>query len=144
MPLISVVCPACAGKIQLDDAKESGFCLYCGNQVLVSEAIQKTTIKGEVSVSGIASLEKMLHNAESFHKLGYLVQEQEILRNLTQEYPGDYRAWWRLAELMMAEPTSLSIGQWASHFVNTEKYEEVCRYAENAKVMAPSEVKASI
>ena len=35
MPLIALKCPECNGDIQLDDAREFGFCMYCGCKVLL-------------------------------------------------------------------------------------------------------------
>ena len=38
MPLIALKCPECGGDIQLDDAREFGFCMYCGCKVLLDRA----------------------------------------------------------------------------------------------------------
>ena len=38
MPLIALKCPECGGDIQLDDAREFGFCMYCGCKVLLERA----------------------------------------------------------------------------------------------------------
>lgn len=56
------------------------------------------------SVEGIATLEKLLQNAETFHKLGETGKATEILNKITEDYPEDYRAWWRSAQLDMNTP----------------------------------------
>ena len=94
MPFVSVKCPSCGGNIQLDDSRESGFCVYCGAKVMYKEAVQK--VEGNVTVEGIAGLEKMLQNAQTFKKIGNFKKASELLTKITQEYPEDWRAWWQL------------------------------------------------
>ena len=53
-------------------------------------------LSGSVTVEGIATLEKLLENAETFRKLGDYKKEEETLTHLTKDYPSDYRAWLRL------------------------------------------------
>jgi len=108
MPFVPVKCTACGGEIQLDDQLKSGFCVYCGSKVVFKEAVQKMELSGSVTVHGIATLEKLLQNAETFHKLGYYEKELEILTQVTQGYPEDYRAWWRLALPYISEPYNQS------------------------------------
>jgi DNA-directed RNA polymerase subunit RPC12/RpoP len=100
MPLVQVKCPSCGGDIQLDDSREFGFCVYCGAKVMYKEAVQK--IEGSVTVEGIAGLEKLLANAETFRKLGNQSKEIEVLTRVTEDYPEDWRGWWRLAQIGMA------------------------------------------
>lgn len=45
MGLISLKCPNCGGQIDLDDKREFGFCMHCGNKIMIRENIaQKVTI----------------------------------------------------------------------------------------------------
>jgi len=104
MPFVPVKCTACGGEIQLDDHNESGFCVYCGSKVLFKEAVQKMELSGSVTVQGIATLEKLLQNAETFHKLGDYYKESQILKQVTEDYPEDYRGWWRLALPYISDP----------------------------------------
>jgi len=97
MPFVPVKCTSCGGEIQLDNQLKSGFCMHCGSKVIFKEAVQKMELSGSVTVQGIATLEKLLQNAETFQKLGDYEKEKEILTQVTQGYPEDYRAWWRLA-----------------------------------------------
>ena len=34
MTLVALKCPNCNGEIQMDDAKEFGFCMYCGTKII--------------------------------------------------------------------------------------------------------------
>jgi|GEM_PF-3193595 len=96
MPFVSVKCTNCNGDIQLDDTQKAGFCVYCGSKVIYEEAKRKIEISGRVSVEGIATIEMLLQNAEIFHQLGNYKKEEDILRQVSNNYPEDYRAWWRL------------------------------------------------
>jgi len=42
MSLISLRCPNCAGSIELDEKKDFGFCMHCGQRVILSENIAQT------------------------------------------------------------------------------------------------------
>ncbi|MBN1618384.1 hypothetical protein JW887_03515 [Candidatus Dojkabacteria bacterium] len=44
MTFVAARCPQCGGEIQLDDAKETGFCMHCGSKVVVKEAIKAVRI----------------------------------------------------------------------------------------------------
>lgn len=44
MALIATKCPNCAGEIQLDDKRSTGFCLYCGDQIDVKQAISSINV----------------------------------------------------------------------------------------------------
>lgn len=41
MKLVSAMCPNCGAKLELDENMEKGFCMYCGPQILVQDAVQK-------------------------------------------------------------------------------------------------------
>jgi hypothetical protein len=97
MAFISAKCPECGGSIQLDDARESGFCLYCGTKVLLSESIPQI-----VKVEGIQTLENKLSNAETYAKLGEVEKAISLLSQITEDFTSDYRAWWMLAKLINA------------------------------------------
>jgi len=121
MPFVPVKCTNCGGEIQLDDQLKSGFCVYCGSKVVFKEAVQKMEFSGSVSVQGIATLEKLLQNAETFQKLGYYEKELEILTQITQNYPEDYRGWWGLALTHISMP----------YVQNENKYGELNEYKWN-------------
>lgn len=41
MAYLSVKCPNCSKKIQMDDTSEKGFCMYCGASFGVQDEIQR-------------------------------------------------------------------------------------------------------
>ena len=42
MPIVSLKCPSCGGEIQLDDSKDFGFCMHCGNKIMTFENVKQT------------------------------------------------------------------------------------------------------
>jgi hypothetical protein len=42
MGLIALKCPNCAGDIELDENKEFGFCVHCGQKIMIQERIKQT------------------------------------------------------------------------------------------------------
>lgn len=44
MAFVTAKCPSCQGELQLDDAMEKGFCMYCGSQVVVQQAVNLVRI----------------------------------------------------------------------------------------------------
>ena len=97
MAFIAAKCPECGGAIQLDDAKESGFCMYCGTKVFLKE-----TLTQRVRVDGIQTLEGKLNNAEAYARLGEIEKSIALLTQITEDFTSDYRAWWKLAKLKYA------------------------------------------
>ena len=66
MPLVSVICPKCNERIQLDDTKEHGFCTYCGSKLTLIQDTQNITsqnpasIKEAVDQNNLEGLKKLL------------------------------------------------------------------------------------
>ena len=44
MGLVNVNCPNCGASVQLSDEQNKAFCMFCGGQIQVQEAIQKVRI----------------------------------------------------------------------------------------------------
>nr|WP_296156565.1 tetratricopeptide repeat protein [uncultured Blautia sp.] len=58
MELKDAKCPNCGGQLKLNPNLEKGTCIYCGTEIVVSEAIQKY----KVEVDGIATTKSsMIH-----------------------------------------------------------------------------------
>jgi hypothetical protein len=57
MALISLKCPQCGASIQLDNTREIGYCLYCGNKVVLQEGLKREiTIDESHKVDGWIAL----------------------------------------------------------------------------------------
>lgn len=47
MPLIDLKCPGCGAPIQMDSTKDFGFCMYCGNKMIIRDEITNIHIHDE-------------------------------------------------------------------------------------------------
>lgn len=96
MKLVSAMCPNCGAKLELDENMEKGFCMYCGSQILVQDAVQKykVEISGRISVEGILSAEDFAKNGDTLINIGNYQQAYDSFKELSEKYPDDYRGWW--------------------------------------------------
>lgn len=60
MAFVSAKCTNCGGELQLDDSLDKGYCMYCGSTIIIKDAIQNVKIEGDVSVSGIATVDNLI------------------------------------------------------------------------------------
>lgn len=62
MALINLKCPSCNGPIQMDDTKESGFCMYCGNKFLVKDELIHIKIEhcGSVNINRKSEIDNLI------------------------------------------------------------------------------------
>ena len=79
MALVSLKCPSCGGNIQMDDAKEKGFCMYCGSSFLVKDEIQSVQVEHSGTVNLNLNREKEVENL-------LIRAEQKIEEYRNQEY----------------------------------------------------------
>ena len=95
MKLVSGRCPSCGANLQLDESMEKGFCMYCGSQFQVRDAVQMLKVEhsGSVQLKGVAS-------DESLVKRGYMAIENMDLYNANKSFedalrinPDNYNAW---------------------------------------------------
>ena len=76
MGLVNVNCPNCGASVQLSDEQNRAFCMFCGGQIQVQEAIQKVRIdksgelenllmliKGDLEASDFETAEKRVQKA---------------------------------------------------------------------------------
>lgn len=64
MKFVPAKCPSCGADIQLDNSRGQGFCLYCGTQLIVDEAIR--LFQGKVEIDYSAKIENYNSRAYRF------------------------------------------------------------------------------
>lgn len=93
MKLISLICPSCGAKLELQELgnRSKCFCQYCGQTILLDE--EQITITGTVRVDGIDSESDILVSAESLLERGVFLVAQNKFKEYVSKCPDDYRGW---------------------------------------------------
>jgi len=95
MGIVALKCPGCKGEIQLDDSKEFGFCMYCGNKFMVKDEIQRVELSGKVKIDNSETLENCLNLAnDAYISNNYLEAYNyytKVLEIKNDEYKAIYR-----------------------------------------------------
>ena len=105
MAFVTGRCPNCSGEVQLDESKDKGFCLHCGSQIQVQEAVKlKVELAGKVSVDGLNTIMQLKANAErSFSVKQYQnassdwIKAVELDKTDHESYWGQVRCWMALS-----------------------------------------------
>lgn len=113
MPLKKIFCPSCGHQTQINEEKPFSFCTECGNKITLQT--QEKPRKAE-AVSQAAppddEIDRKLEEAEFYYKLSfdkreyenveenptYYLKAQDLLIDLSDQYPDDYRIWWELCK----------------------------------------------
>lgn len=132
-------CPSCNGALILDDSKEKAVCKYCGNEIIILQALQKCTIDGIAGFdTKMLSAQRALELDEDFDKAQKLYREALELR------PDDYKALWGL---YLCEVASIDHAKHFKGYVMQPGdiipyYNEISRkYGDRAYRGAPDDVK---
>ena len=120
MAYIAAKCPACGAGIQVPDDMQKTFCSYCGSSIVSEEAIKlnKVQVIGTVEVSGIATLDRLIQNAEANMKINEIGRARKVYEQITEDYPDDYRGWWGLLRCCTSDFSDITfhadtaLGKW--------------------------------
>lgn len=94
-------CDMCGGNLIVDDSGLFSVCESCGarhSKERIQRKLEEVKISGPIEVSGIQNADKIVENAQSFKVIGEWEKAKRAYKNLTDNYPNDYRGWWGLIE----------------------------------------------
>jgi len=80
-------CPSCAGELQLPDNLDSAKCMYCGNTIVVREAIQLAA--GNINIANIYQL------AGTAKQSGNYKEAYDYYTKILEHDQNDYNAWFQ-------------------------------------------------
>ena len=129
-------CSVCGGALVMSDDGEKAVCESCGMS-FKKETVKKMIMElsGPVKVEGIQNSDSLADRAETFLRMGETEKAHAAFRQMTDEYPADYRGWWGLTRLM----------DWGKYFYDSGTGEAamplVCKRALD---FAPEETKGEI
>lgn len=102
-------CDFCGGGLIIDDSREFAKCEFCGTKYMASTLRAKIQeIKGTVKVEGAvetitgnAEKERLIKNAETLLKLEKFEDAEKIIKDITNQFPDDYRGWFYRYQLSL-------------------------------------------
>lgn len=109
----NIFCPNCGHETTINDEKPFSFCTECGNKiVLQSETPKIHTEDLSQTAPQNNEVDRKLEEAAFYYKLSldkkeyenveenptYYLKAQDLLIDLSEEYPDDYRIWWELCK----------------------------------------------
>ncbi|MGN0621566.1 MAG: hypothetical protein ACI4I9_06840 [Porcipelethomonas sp.] len=117
MALKKIFCPECGNETQVNDEKKFGFCIQCGSKIILNNK-EETEIFPDKPHSetnnkcGNQEIERRLEEVAFYYQLSqekneyenyrndpkYYIKAQDILIDLSQVYPDDFRIWWELCK----------------------------------------------
>lgn len=104
MGLIAAKCTQCGANIKVDDTKESGICEFCGTEFITEKVINHYEISADnIIVNGDNinlsqyDIESALKAVDKFMAGELYSDAEELLNQIIQNCPYDYRGWWQMA-----------------------------------------------
>ncbi len=131
MPLVNAKCTNCGAPLQVDNTHEAAVCQYCGSAFIVEKAIQNynyhitnNITAQNVIVAGKGEMEKerLLQNAKTNEDFKEYNKAYEIYKQVSEDYPDDYRGWYGLASIICDNFTKFDLP--AEYFGMTQRYME--------------------
>ncbi len=123
MGLIPAKCTQCGGNIKVDDTKEAGVCEFCGTEFIMEKVVNYYQISaGNVIVDSDNinrsnyDIEAALKTVDKFMTSKLYNDAEELIKQIIQNAPYDYRGWWQMALLAYHQK-----GYW---FDNNKNYEK--------------------
>ena len=97
-------CDFCGGSLTIDDSREFAKCEFCGTKYMASTLRAKIQeIRGTVNVDGAvettkgeAEKERIAKNADRLFELHEYSEAYKLYKELSLQYPDDYRGWFGL------------------------------------------------
>ena len=118
MSFVAAKCPTCGGELQLDNNKESGFCMHCGGKIIIKDALNSIRVDNKHMISTWMDMGKKAANVgnqeEAYSYFTKIIENDP--RNWEAIYFKGVSAAWqtsvekiRLAELCQGIDEALSI-----------------------------------
>lgn len=128
MGLIAAKCTQCGANIKVDDTKEAGICEFCGTEFITEKVINHYEINAEniivnsdnINLSNY-DIESALKAVDKFMANKLYSDAEELVKQIIQTYPYDYRGWWQMALLAYHQD-----GYW---FDNNKNYQKALALA---------------
>jgi tetratricopeptide (TPR) repeat protein len=95
-------CPVCGGEVQLDESKEKGFCIHCGNEIIKEVAVSKLKVEVAGSVAFNYDLEKIKRNAQISYDAGQYQNAYDDWARVVEMDKVDHESWFGMVKCLSA------------------------------------------
>ena len=109
MPLVPAKCTSCGATLTLDPSQDAALCPFCNTPFIVEKAINNYTtvnnynttqnITAETVIMQNSRQEELYQAAESLLSLKSESRAYDKFKELSSEFPGDWRGWWGLYKI---------------------------------------------
>ena len=125
-----IKCEMC-GSNRLIKAEGVYQCEFCGTKYTPEEA-KKLIVSGTVEVvKGNAEKERLLNNADAFVNIGDYRNAKVTYQHISEQYPGDYIGWARLAEFPFIVAHKTGIDPSVSSLLQSIEFERRAKMYKN-------------
>lgn len=142
MAFRKIFCSECGQETQINDEKDVCFCLQCGTKIILrtsrEEQLQeqeKPNGQGEQIILD-DEVSKKLEEVAFYYQLSndkqeaskfnsepvYYLKAQDILVDLSQLYPNDYRVWWELCKPIDFNSASDGVDIYGQYQINEDYF----------------------
>jgi hypothetical protein len=87
-------CPSCNASIQVPNDREKAVCMYCGNILVVKDAIQRLKVELNGPVVVDQNIETLIKSANGFIQLEKWEDAMKKFEKVIEQDSTDYRGWW--------------------------------------------------
>lgn len=90
MSLVTMKCPSCGGTLELDSAKEFGFCIYCGTKVRIQDEKARVEVSGSVKFDETEKYKNFLNLANQAYANGNVGEAYDYYTKALEIRQDDY------------------------------------------------------
>lgn len=87
-------CPSCNASIQVPSDREKAVCMFCGNILVVKDAIQKLKVELNGPIVVDSNIETIIKSAHGFITLKKWDDAMRLFEKVIEQDSTDYRGWW--------------------------------------------------
>lgn len=145
MKLKEIFCPFCGKRTKVDEDKDFCFCLECGSKIenIVKNSLDnKDTFElGQKKSDNNEYLDEKLKEVGFYMELSkekkeylqlnyeptYYIKAQDILLELSEQFPNEYKIWWKLCKPLDFDYPSVSGDEEASFWTAMKKSKELLK-----------------
>ena len=109
MPIVAAICTQCGAGLQVDNSLDAAICPFCNVAFIVEKAINNYNTTNYVNnnisnsvvniMNGGNDIEHLLQNVNTFMKIRKYNEAEKLLKDITMQFPEDYRGWLYTARL---------------------------------------------